>query len=434
MTRYSQSFLRTIREVPKEAELISHQYLLRGGFIAPTAAGIYTLMPFGYRVVENITKIIQEELRAIGVEDIRIPVVQYAKPWKESGRFYEKIDPLWKIKNNSEEDFVLAMTGEEMVTDAAKRVITSYKDLPKLVGQINLKVRDEARVRGGLLRLREFMMQDAYSFTRDETQLDEVYQKFIEAYKKIFARVGVETVMIDSLVGAMGGSGANEFMVLTESGEDKIVEIDHNSEKKYMNSEIIFGEDAPKAMTNEQASSGSKDWVERHGMAGATVKIIRGIEVGNIFKLMTKYSIPQKLFYTDENNESKPVIMGSYGIGVDRLVASIVEASHDDKGMIWPKSVAPYQVHLISLGNDPAVLATASRTYDELIAAGIEVFYDDREEISAGEKFSDADLIGIPQRITISNKTLAEDSAEIKLRNQSENKLVKLNNLVEELR
>jgi len=432
--RYTQSFLRTIREIPKEAELISHQYLLRGGFIAPTAAGIYTLMPLGYRVADKITKIVQEELRAIGVEDVRIPVVQYAKPWKESGRFFEKIDPLWKIKNNSEEDFVLAMTGEELVTDAAKRVITSYKDLPKLIGQINLKIRDEARVRGGLLRLREFMMQDAYSFSRDEAELDVIYAKFISAYQKIFSRVGVETVMIDSLVGAMGGSGANEFMVITESGEDKILEIEHRGEKKYMNTEIIFGEDAPKAMTDEQAARDSQDWLERHGMAGAKVQIIRGIEVGNIFKLMTKYSIPQKLMYTDENNELKPVIMGSYGIGIDRLVASIVEASHDDKGMVWPQSVAPYRVHVISLGNDPAVLATANKTYDEMVASGIEVFYDDREEVSAGEKFSDADLIGIPYRVTISNKTLAEDSAEIKLRNESENKLIKLDKLAEELR
>lgn len=431
--RYTQSFIKTLRETPKEAELISHQYLLRGGFVAPTAAGIYTLMPLGYRVAERIIKIIQEELRAIGVEDIRIPVVQYAKPWKESGRFYEKIDPLWKIKNNSDEDFVLAMTGEELVTDAAKRIITSYKDLPKLVGQINLKVRDEARVRGGLLRLREFMMQDAYSFTRSETQLDEIYQKFIDAYHKIFTRVGVETVMIDSLVGAMGGSGANEFMVLTESGEDKILEIDHNGQKKYMNTEIIFGEDAPKAMTDEQAAHGAQDWLERHGMAGAKVKVIRGIEVGNIFKLMTKYSVPQKLMYTDENNELKPVVMGSYGIGVDRLIASVIEASHDDKGIIWPNSVAPYQVHLISLGNDPAVIATANKTYDELMAAGVDVFYDDREEVSAGEKFSDADLIGIPYRVTISNKTLAENSAEVKQRSETDSKLVALDNLAREL-
>ena len=423
--RYTQSFLKTIREVPKDAELISHQYLLRGGFVAPTAAGIYTLMPFGYRVVEKIIKIVQEELQAMGVEDIRIPVVQYAKPWKESGRFQADIEELWKIKNRSEEDFVLAFTGEELVTDVAKRVISSYKDLPKLVGQINLKIRDEARARGGLLRLREFMMQDAYSFTRDEAQLDEVYQKFIEAYKKIFARVGVETVIIESDTGAMGGTGAHEFMMIAENGEDKIV----TDGERAVNAEKL-------GITREDdlKSIDSRRKIEAFFGAGKKVEFLRGIEVGNIFKLGKKYSIPQKLLYSDENNQQQPVVMGSYGIGIDRLVAAIVEASHDDKGIIWPKAVAPHQVHLVSLGNDPIVTAAATKLYESLMMAGIDVFYDDREEVSAGEKFSDADLIGIPCRVTISNKTLAEDSVEIKLRNSQESKLVKLTELVNLLR
>jgi len=422
--RYSQSFIKTIREVPKEAELISHQYLLRGGFVTTLSAGFYTYLPMGFRVFQKIYKIIQEELNKIGVEDMVMPIVHPARPWKETKRFFEVGPELWKIKNRSDEDFVLAMTHEEIVTDAAKRVINSYKDLPRLVGQIQTKVRDEARVRGGLLRLREFTMQDAYSFDRDETGLDLVYQKFIGAYKTIFERMGVKTVIIESDTGAMGGSGAHEFMMIAESGEDKIVS------------------DGDRAVNAEKMGIGKEDdlnsldarrKIEAFFGASKKVEFMRGIEVGNIFKLGTKYSLPQKLMFIDEANEAKPVIMGSYGIGLDRLIASIVEASHDDKGIIWPESVAPYQVHLISLGNDPAVLATATKTYDELISAGVEVFYDDREDVSAGEKFSDADLIGIPHRVTISNKTLAQDSAELKMRNESESKLIKLTELAKEL-
>jgi len=415
--KYSNSFLRTTKETPKEAELISHQYLLRGGFIAPTAAGIYTLMPFGYRVADKITKIIEEELRAIGVEDIRLPVVQTARPWKESGRYYEDIDELWKVKNRSEEDFVLAMTGEEMVADAAKRVISSYKDLPKLVGQINLKVRDEARARGGLLRLREFMMQDAYSFTKDEAQLDEIYNKFIEAYKKIFERVGVQTVVIESDTGAMGGSGAHEFMMIAENGEDKIV----SDGTRAVNAEKI-------GISKEDELDGAEAQAKvKESFGDAQVEFMRGIEVGNIFKLGTKYSKPQKLMYLDENNQLQPVIMGSYGIGVDRLIGSIVEASHDDNGMIWPKNVSPYLVHLIGIGDG---IQSAIGLYEQLKDSGVEVFYDDRD-VSPGEKFADADLLGFPYRITVSPKTLAENSVEVKARKSDEMKLVSLDEIVE---
>lgn len=477
--KYSQSFLRTTKETPKEAELVSHQYLLRGGFIAPTAAGIYTLMPLGYRVADKIIKIIEEELRAIGVEDIRLPVVQSARPWKDSGRFFENIDVLWKIKNNSEEDFVLAMTGEEMVTDAAKRVISSYKDLPKLVGQINLKVRDEARARGGLLRLREFMMQDAYSFDRDQAGLDAIYEKFIDAYKKIFTRIfdGTEAriVQISSDTGSMGGSGADEFMMITSkpsheagnlfAGEDWVIEAYDFSEEPrktlfYFNAEKIPGilktdhpdivkdkffkyhtdvwASDPETRTDfekelmratgfelhEKDSLRHKDFID--SFAPTTT---RGIEVGNIFKLGTKYSAPQKLMYLDESNQLHPVVMGSYGIGVDRLIGSIVEASHDENGMVWPKNVSPYTVYLISIGDGKA---EADRLYRELAAAGVEVFYDDRDT-SAGEKFADADLLGFPYRVTISPKTLAENSAELKLRNEKDSKLVPLTELAANL-
>jgi len=423
--RYSQSFIKTSKDTPKEAELISHQYLLRGGFVTPLGAGIYTYLPMGFRVFRKIYNIIQGELNKIGVEDMVMPVVHPARVWKETKRFFEVGPELWKIQNRSEEDFVLAMTHEEVVTDAAKKIINSYKDLPKLVGQIQTKIRDEARPRGGLLRLREFTMQDAYSFDRDEAALEISYQKFVEAYDKIFERVGIKTVMIESDTGAMGGLGAHEFMMIADSGEDKIL----SDGERAVNAEKL-------GISKEDDLSSLNARRKIEGFFGATkkVELMRGIEVGNIFKLGTKYSIPQKLNYISENNEQHPVIMGSYGIGLDRLIAAIVEASHDDKGIIWPKAVAPYLVHLLSIGDDPAVTGTANKLYEELSRAGIEVFYDDRTEVAAGEKFSDADLLGIPYRITVSNKTLAEGSAEVKLRGETEAKLVKLDKVAKELR
>ncbi|MFA5967592.1 MAG: aminoacyl--tRNA ligase-related protein [Patescibacteria group bacterium] len=403
--RYSQSFIKTNKEAPKEAETISHRLLLRGGFIHPLGAGFYSLLPLGFKVYLKIYNIIMDELHKIGVEDMVMPVVHPARVWKETGRFSEVGPELWKIKNRSDEDFVLAMTHEEVVTDAAKAIISSYKDLPKLVGQIQTKVRDEARARGGLIRTKEFTMQDAYSFDRDEAGLDAVYQKFIGAYNNIFQRVGVETVMIESSTGAMGGSGAHEFMMITPSGEDKIVICKDCG--CAVNAEVLGimkeGADEPNVSCKKCGST--------------NCEFKRGIESGNIFKLGTKYSIPMKLIYTDENNQQKPVVMGSYGIGLERLMASVIEASNDSRGMIWPENIAPFKLHLISIDKNKK----ADAIYEKLVGKGIEVFYDDRD-VSPGEKFADADLIGIPYRATVSRKTAGK--IELKRRTESEVKLV----------
>ncbi len=414
--KYSQSFLKTSKEAPKEAETISHKLLLRGGFIHPLGAGFYSLLPLGFKVYRKIYAIITEELNKIGVEDIIMPVVHPARLWKETGRFSEVGPELWKIKNRSDEDFVLAMTHEEVVTDAAKAIISSYKDLPKLVGQIQIKVRDEARARGGLLRTREFTMQDAYSFDRDEMGLDAAYQKFIGAYNNIFHRVGIETVMIESSTGAMGGSGAHEFMMLAPSGEDKIVVCRECG--CAVNAEVLGimkeGADEPN-VSCKKCGSGNCEFK-------------RGIEVGNIFKLGTKYSVSLKLLYTDENNQQKPVVMGSYGIGLERLMASVIEASHDDRGIIWPANIAPFKLHLISIDKNKK----ADKIYEKLVAKGIEVFYDNREAISAGEKFADADLIGIPYRATVSKKTGSK--IELKKRTESDAQLVTTAELLKSLK
>lgn len=411
--KYSDSFLATSKQAPKDAETISHQLLTRGGFIHALGAGFYSLLPMGFKVYRKIYDIITEELNAIGVEDMIMPVVHPAKLWKETKRFYEVGPELWKIKNRSDEDFVLAMTHEEIVTDAAKPIIHSYKDLPKLVGQIQTKVRDEARARGGLLRTREFTMQDAYSFDRDEKGLNKNYAKFVSAYEKIFKRVGVETIMIEADTGAMGGLGAHEFMMVADSGEDKIAIC--TKCQSAVNAEMLgIGRDAAiNAKTKAKCPKCTK--------SDLTFK--RGIEVGNIFKLGLKYSEPLKLHYTDENNREHPVVMGSYGIGLERLLASVVEASHDEAGIIWPASIAPYQVYLISIGEDKA----ADKLYQQLTKAGVEVFYDDRE-VTPGEKFADADLLGIPYRATISAKT--NGKIELKKRDAKKTELVSTTELL----
>jgi len=421
--RYTKSFTKTTREKPKEAELISHEYLLRSGFITALGAGSYTYLPLGFRVFRKIYNIITEELNNIGVEDMLMPVVHPARVWKESGRWLEVGPELWKIQNRSEENFALAMTHEEVVTDAAKQIIFSYKDLPKLVGQIQIKVRDEARPRGGLLRVREFTMQDAYSFDKDEAGLDQNYKLFLNAYKKIFNRVGIKTVVIESDTGAMGGSGAHEFMMIAENGEDKII----SDGERAVNAEKVGI-----AREEDINSAPARKKIEKF-FGHNKVEFMRGIEVGNIFKLGTKYSVPQKLLYVDDKNQQHPVIMGSYGIGLDRLIASVVEASHDDKGMIWPESIAPYKVHLVHLGDDAKIIDAATKIYDELWAAGIETFYDDRADTSAGEKFADADLIGIPYRLTVSKKTLEKNSVEIKARAKQATSNIKLDEVVRTL-
>lgn len=418
--RYSLSFLKTVKEKPKEAELKSHEYLLRGGFISTLGAGSYTYLPLGFRVFRKVYNIITEELNRIGVEDMIMPVVHPARVWKESGRWLEVGPELWKIQNRSEEEFALAMTHEEVMADAAKKIIFSYKDLPKLVGQIQIKVRDEVRPRGGLLRLREFTMQDAYSFSKSEEELDAVYKEFIDAYTSIFKRVGIKTIVIESDTGAMGGSGAHEFMMIADSGEDKII----TDGKRAVNAEKV-GIEREGDITSANAKAKIKEF-----FGEAKVEFMRGIEVGNIFKLGTKYSKTQKLMFLDEDNKQKPVIMGSYGIGLDRLIAAVVEASHDDSGIIWPESVAPYKVHLVHIGEDQKVLDTANELYEKLWEAGVEAFYDDRTEVTAGEKFADADLIGIPYRLTVSEKTLAEKSAELKERHQKTATKVPLDKVV----
>lgn len=383
--RQSQLFGKTLREAPKDAEAVSHIYLVRGGFIKQLSSGLFSFLPLGFRVLKKLEQIIREELNGIGVQEIIMPVMHPAEIWKKTGRYHEIGKELWRLKSQGGQDMVLSMTHEESVADIASKYIQKYDDLPLFLNQFQIKLRNEARPRGGLLRLREFMMQDAYSFDKNEADLDKTYQKFSKAYQNIFKRLNIKAVPVKADPEMMGGRESQEFLMAAEIGEDK-----------------LNGKNA--------------------------------IELGHIFKLGTKYSKPFEIYFANKNGKKELAIMGSYGIGLDRLMAAIVEAHNDKNGIIWPESAAPFKFHLIELkSSDSAVKKEAEKIYKILLDKGTEVLYDDRDDKSAGEKFADADLIGIPTRLVMSEKTLAQNSVEIKRRNESKTNLMSIVKFIKSL-
>ena len=380
--KQSKLFGQTLREAPKDAEAISHIYLSRGGFIKQLSSGLFSFLPLGFRVLKNIEKVIREELDKVGAQEMIIPVIHPAEIWKKTGRYHEIGEELWRIISQGGQELVLSMTHEEPMAEIASRYIQKYSDLPLLLNQFQIKLRNEARPRGGLLRLREFVMQDAYSFDRNEAELDKTYKKVFKVYQNIFKRLNLKTTPVKADSGMMGGNESHEFMMPAEIGEDK-----------------LNGKNA--------------------------------IELGHTFKLGMKYSKPFDIYFTAKNGKKNLIIMGSYGIGLDRLMAAIVEAHHDKKGIIWPKVIAPFKAHLIELSvkSDFKVKKQAEDIYKKLVTEGVEVLYDDRDDKTAGEKFADADLIGIPLRVVISLKTLEKNSAEIKQRNKESVKLIKISDV-----
>jgi len=376
--KQSQLFGKTLREAPKDAEAISHIYLVRGGFIRQLSSGLFSFLPLGFMVLKKIEQVIREELGKIGVQEMIMPVIHPAEIWKKTGRYHEIGKELWRLKSQGGQDLVLSMTHEESMAEIASKYIEKYDDLPVFLNQFQIKLRNEARPRGGLLRLREFVMQDAYSFDKNEAELDKTYNKFFKVYQNIFKRLNIKTIPIKADSGIMGGQESHEFMMLAEIGEDK-----------------LDGRNA--------------------------------IELGHIFKLGIKYSKPFNIYFTNKNGKKELAIMGSYGIGLDRLMAAMVETHNDKNGIIWPESVAPFKIHLIELkSSDSAVKKETEKIYKTLLDKGIEVLYDDRDDKSAGEKFADADLIGIPWRAVVSQKTLEKDSLELKRRNQKRVALIKI--------
>jgi len=369
------------------------QLLLKGNFVQKLAAGIYQLMPLGFLVYKKIYAIIDEELTNVGFLPFRAPIVHPASIWEKSGRYDDFGPEMVKFENRSRERFVLAPTHEEPVNLMAKKLINSYKDLPLALNQIQIKFRDEPRARGGLIRLREFTMQDGYSFHVNEKDLDEFYNQVREAYLQIFKRLGFEVKVVTATSGAMGGSGAEEFMVLAKDGSDQIA--------------LCVKCDYAANMETMEGDSKDKKCVK----CGGDLKIENTIELGHIFKLGDKYTKAFDLTYNNEKGEKKNPLSGCYGIGLERAMASVVEANNDEKGIIWPEEIAPFEYHLIYLGDKAKI--EAEKLYDKLEKAGKSILLDDRDN-SVGEKFADVDLIGCSKRLVISDKTLANNQVEIK--------------------
>ena len=545
--RWSRYFLFTLRENPSDAEVVSHQLLARAGMIDKLAAGIYTYLPLGWRSIEKLIRIVREEMNAAGSVEMVMPCIQPAELWQESGRLQKYGKELLRIKDRHERDFCFGPTHEEVITDAVRRRITSYRQLPANVYQIQTKFRDEIRPRFGLMRGREFIMKDAYSFHASDESLDEAYREFEKAYRRVFDRCKLSYTAVEADTGNIGGSESHEFMVLASTGEDAVVACGcgygANAEKatagplappppwpgkapgkpeavhtpgttsvadvaaflklapanfiKTMIVEtdkgfavaLVRGDDEVNEtkLKNaldvnhlqlaaegkvEHVTSGAMGFSGPVGLSGvrivadaevmrmsvaatganradhhlvgvvpgrdftpdmvAEIRLVRegdpcprcgspmvikrGIEVGHIFKLGTKYSEPMVCNFLDEKGETHPMIMGCYGLGIGRTLAAAVEQNHDEYGIIWPRPLAPFQVELIALNPDvAAVNAAAEKLYADLEAAGIEVFYDDRDE-RPGVKFNDADLIGFPLRVVVGKKGVEQGQAELSLR------------------
>jgi prolyl-tRNA synthetase len=401
--RQSKLFFKTKKEIPKGAETVSHQLLLRGDFVEQTISGVFRFLPLGFLVLKKIEKIIREEMLKLGAQEVYLPVLQNKNLWLETGRWDTIDPPLFKLKDRHQKEIALGPTHEEEITDIVRRRVNSYKDLPFSLFQIQVKFRNEMRASGGLLRNREFIMKDLYSFHENEEDLLRFYEKVKKSYFKIFKRCGLKAFCVEADPGTIGGKISHEFMVLAESGEDRVLFCQNcNLAQRYE--------------TGEKKCPKCKNiLIER-----------KAIEVGHIFNLGTKYSQAMKAYFLDKDGQKKLIVMGCYGIGLGRLMATIVEVWHDEKGICWPKEVAPFLVHLIPVENTKKVIKTTEKLYLNLKNQGVEVLYDDRKEITVGEKFADSDLIGIPWRIVVSERTLAKNCLEIKKRDQIRGKLVKL--------
>jgi prolyl-tRNA synthetase len=579
--RMSRLFAKTLRQAPAEAESAGHRLLLRAGIATPLAAGVYTYLPLGWKVIKRIEEIVREEMDACGGQEMLMPALLPIDFYEQSGRDKTMGDILFRLKDNHGREFALGPTHEEIFVEVFKRNVQSYRDLPALLYQIATKFRDEPRPRGGLIRLRQFIMKDAYSFDTDWEGLDRSYQQMFDAYKRIFDRCGVPTIPALADSGAMGGKDTHEFLYLTEVGEDtcllcpgcgyaanaevaafikepahadgdplpmeeidtpgqktiadlatflgvpetqtckavfyvttlapppgeegrgkaegseletvpvfvairgdmevneaklrvalKAVELRPMDETDVRKAGIVAGSAGAVGLTGMRIVADDLVTRERNLVAGANkadkhlrntnyerdwkadvvadialaqagnlcatcrtpMEARRGVEMGQVFKLGTRYSEMMGALFLDAEGKQQPAIMGSYGIGMERLLASVVEEHHDENGIIWPKEIAPFQVHIVALQADkPGVRETADKLYNELKAAGLEALYDDRDE-SPGVKFNDADLLGMPLRVTVSPRNLDKGSLEVRPRTASENELIPLEGAVEAIR
>ncbi len=564
--RMSQMFGKTLRDDPSDADTAGHRLLIRAGFVAQVAAGVYSYLPMALRSMRKIENIIREEMNAAGAQEVLMPVIQPVELWRQSGREEAFGPTLLHLNDRRERQMVLAPTHEEAVTDLARRHVRSYRDLPINLYQIQTKLRDEARPRAGLIRVREFHMKDAYSFDADQDGLDVAYDKMVQAYWNIFRRSGLDVVAVEADSGAMGGSDSQEYMLLADTGEDELVncpacgyaanverarsryspapdigephdieiidtpnmttiaelaeflsieesqtlkavfyvhdgefifvairgDIDVNevklanalgggelrlaTDEEVRAAGIVAGSASPVGIDNvrklgDLSATQGTNYVagandahkhfrnvnygrdfhlddvidiakaeEGHGCPRCdegTLNFSRGIEVGHVFKLGTKFSEAFSANYVTQDGEEKPMFMGCYGIGVGRLLGAAIESRHDDDGIIFPASIAPYDIHLVSLNPaDEEIASAAEEVYNALTSTGLEVLFDDRDE-SAGIKFSDADLLGMPLRVTVSRRSMRDGrNAELKLRSRDRDSatIVPIENAVQEAR
>lgn len=418
--RYSKLFGKTNKTAPADADSANARLLTQAGFIDQLAAGIYSYLPLGLRVLNKIKNIVREEMVAIGGQEILMPALLPSEPWEKTGRWSDPgPEVMFQFEGRGGKKFGLGWTHEEIIAPLVQKFVHSYKDLPLAVYQIQDKFRNEPRARSGLLRGREFSMKDLYSFHLTSEDLEVYYETVMDAYLHIYRRCGLETIVVESSGGPFS-KYSHEFQVITENGED-----------------IIFVCDKCRYAQNREIAEYKAG--DKCPKCGGVMKEQRAIEVGNIFKLGTRFTDAFDFSVTGEDGKPMKVIEGCYGIGPSRMMASIVEVFHDEAGIIWPKSVAPFQVHLVSLGSKDAdmvekINTAAAWLHNELEAIGVEVLWDDRPNISAGEKFADADLIGVPLRLVISEKTLKENSAEWKERAVKETKLVSMAEIIDSVK
>lgn len=411
--RLSELFTKTRKQVPADEEARNAQLLIQAGYIHKEMAGVYAYMPLGKRVIDNISKIVREEMNAIGGQELQMTTLQPKEIWVKTDRWDDdKVDNWFKTKLNNGTELGVGLTHEEPIVDALKDYVTSYKDLPVSVYQIQSKFRNELRAKSGLLRGREFIMKDMYTMARNEDEHLKLYEQAAEAYLKVYQRLGIGDVTFRTYAdgGYFTQKFSDEFQTLSEVGEDTIY---LDEEKKLAVNEEVY--------TDENLT--------KMGLDKSKLVQKKAVEVGNIFPLETKYTDGLDMYFTDEEGKQQSIIMGSYGIGISRLMGIIAEHFADDKGLVWPENIAPAKVYLARLGNEDEVVKAADDLYHQLQDTNIDVLYDDRD-VRPGEKFADADLLGIPHRIVISQKTVADGKIEYKKRQSSDTELIAAEELV----
>lgn len=429
--RLSRYFMPTLRDAPADAQIVSHQLMLRAGLIRQEAAGIYAWLPLGLKVLKKIEQVVREEMNRAGAVEILMPTLQLADLWRESGRYEAYGEEMLRIKDRHDRDLLYGPTAEEVVTDIFRSYIKSYKDLPKNLYNIQWKFRDERRPRFGVMRGREFLMKDAYSFDIDEASARRSYNRMFLAYLNVYARLGLKAIPVRADTGPIGGDLSHEFIILAETGESEVFAHRDLVEMGAPGPDIDWEGDLQPLVDQRTRLYAASD--EMHDQARFEAEAAegdrmtaRGIEVGHIFYFGTKYSGPMKANVTGPDGKDTPVQMGSYGVGVSRLVAGIIEASHDEAGIIWPDSVAPFGAALLNLRpGDAACDGVCETAYKALTDAGVDPLYDDRDD-RPGAKFAATDLVGIPWQVIVGPKGVADGVVELKRRQTGERQTLSL--------